>query len=239
VEDIELLVEEVEAATSRLVASARALVESKIAEPSALPGWSRGNLLCHLARNADGLRALLLSARSRQPLRMYASPTTRVADIEAGATRPPDVITADLIEASRRFVAEARAMPAAVWSSDVAFTSGGDASPPVVKASDIALMRLQEIELHHVDLDVGYAIDSIPTPVAERLLRRVARQRDRQALNVCVTANDAGWVGGTSFAEARTFVEGTAHALLGWLSGRADGSDLEASPTLPTLPPLG
>lgn len=170
---------------------------------------------------------------------MYASPATRIADIEAGATRPPDVITADLIEASRRFVAEARAMPVAVWPSVVAFTSGGDASPPDVTASDVVVMRLLEIELHHVDLDAGYAIHNIPMPVAGRLLERVARQRDRQALNVRITANDTGWSERAGRGEAETFVEGTVHALLGWLSGRADGSDLDANPTLPTLPPLG
>lgn len=238
-DDIATLVMEVEASTSRLIASARALSELQIAEASALPAWSRGHVLTHLARNAEGLRALLLSARSGRALRMYASPATRIADIEAGASRPPDVITADLIEASRRFVAELTAMPAAAWSSDVAFTSGGDAAPLHVKASDLALMRLQEIELHHVDLSVGYAIDDIPTPVAEQLLKWAARSRDRQGLGVRVTATDADWVGGAKLVDAQIFVEGTVHTLLGWFTGRADGTGLEASPVLPTLPPLG
>ena len=237
-DDIQVIVKEVEAATDRLINSATELSQSQIAEPSALPGWSRGHVLTHLARNADGLRALLLSARSRTALRMYASPSTRVADIDAGATRPADVIAVDLVEASRRFLAEMHAMPSASWSRTVAFTSGAEPSPPLVKAADIAVMRLQEIELHHIDLDVDYSVRNVPTPVAVRLLERVVRQRDRQSLRIRVTATDSSWAGGADADTADTIATGTARSLLGWLSGRTDGRDVEARPTLPALPPL-
>lgn len=44
-------------ATSRLLGTAAGLTDSQAREPSLLPCWSRGHVLSHLARNADGLTA--------------------------------------------------------------------------------------------------------------------------------------------------------------------------------------
>ena len=52
------------ASTERLLASAAALSDAQLREPSPLPGWSRGHVLSHIARNADGLRNLLIWART-------------------------------------------------------------------------------------------------------------------------------------------------------------------------------
>ena len=54
----------IDAATSRLTAAAAGLTDAQAREPSRLPGWSRGHVLTHLARNADGLRNLLIWART-------------------------------------------------------------------------------------------------------------------------------------------------------------------------------
>ena len=47
------------AATTRLLATATAISDTQAREPSLLPGWSRGHVLTHIARNADGLGNLL------------------------------------------------------------------------------------------------------------------------------------------------------------------------------------
>ena len=52
------------AATERLLATADALTGDQVREPSLLPGWTRGHVLTHVARNADGLRNLLIWART-------------------------------------------------------------------------------------------------------------------------------------------------------------------------------
>src|SRR5256885_15091039 len=56
-------------------------------EPSLLPGWTRGHVLTHVARNGDGLGNLLRWARTGTETPMYASREARRADIEAGAGR--------------------------------------------------------------------------------------------------------------------------------------------------------
>ena len=45
----------------------RQLDDAAIAEPSLLPGWTRGHLLAHLARNADALVNVLSPRRSHVP----------------------------------------------------------------------------------------------------------------------------------------------------------------------------
>jgi uncharacterized damage-inducible protein DinB len=44
------------AATDRVLATATTLSDAEAREPSLLPGWSRGHVLTHIARNADSFR---------------------------------------------------------------------------------------------------------------------------------------------------------------------------------------
>ncbi|KIX77423.1 mycothiol maleylpyruvate isomerase, partial [Streptomyces sp. MBRL 601] len=73
-------------ATARLLTVAGTLDDAALAEPSRLPGWTRGHVLSHLARNADAL----LNVMAGRP--MYASAEARDADIEAGATLPSEAL---------------------------------------------------------------------------------------------------------------------------------------------------
>ncbi len=80
---------EIEAATSRLLATAKTLSDADVRAPSGLPGWSRGHVLSHIARNADSLVNRLTTAATGVDIPQYPSPEARDAGIEAGAA-PPD-----------------------------------------------------------------------------------------------------------------------------------------------------
>ena len=54
-----------------------ALTDSQARAPSLLPGWTRGHVVTHLARNADALRNLLTWARTGIPTPMYPSRQAR------------------------------------------------------------------------------------------------------------------------------------------------------------------
>src|ERR671930_1390843 len=71
----------------RIEESVAVLTDAQARAPSGLPGWSRGHVLTHLARNADALVNLLTWARTGVETPMYASGEQRNADIEAGAGR--------------------------------------------------------------------------------------------------------------------------------------------------------
>lgn len=69
-------------ATDRLLTAVAKLDNAALAEESHLPGWTRGHILAHLARNADAL----VNVFEGRP--MYESATARDADIERDAGRP-------------------------------------------------------------------------------------------------------------------------------------------------------
>src|SRR5215470_6503891 len=157
------------AATGRLLATATALSDAQAREPSLLPGWTRGHVLSHIARNADGMVNLLSWARTGTETPMYASAESRSADIEAGAGRPAADLTADVRESAARFAAEAAAMPGDAWTMQVRALRG-----PGFPALGVLDRRLSEVEIHHVDLAAGYASGDWPADFVADALHRVA-----------------------------------------------------------------
>ncbi|HTF12608.1 MAG TPA: maleylpyruvate isomerase N-terminal domain-containing protein, partial [Asanoa sp.] len=110
------LMAEVNRATERLIATAAGFDEAAVAAPSALPGWTRGHVLAHVARNADGLRNLLTWARTGVVTPQYA-PGQREADIAAQAGRPAAVHLADIRESAQAYAAAADALTPQQWST--------------------------------------------------------------------------------------------------------------------------
>lgn len=237
VEEIRALIADLTAETGKVCASIEPLSDSQASgDASRLPGWSRAHVVVHLARNADGLRNLLLSARTGIPLRMYASPRTRIADIDAGVTRPAEVITADALESSVRFLVEARAMPPQAWEANVAFSSGR-ADAPMVVARRLLEMRLEEVVLHHVDLDVDYEFDDVPERILRPFLERFVIRRERQGvpLTIQLDGSDHPIV---ARAPAAPVVEGGLAGLVAWLAGRSQ-LGVRCDQPLPVLPSFG
>ena len=83
------LQERIGEATTRLTITAAGLTDSQAREPSQLPGWTRGHVLTHIARNADGLRNLLIWARTGVVTPQYPDLEAREAGIAAGAGERP------------------------------------------------------------------------------------------------------------------------------------------------------
>ncbi|WP_030593672.1 maleylpyruvate isomerase family mycothiol-dependent enzyme [Streptomyces anulatus] len=219
----------VRGATERLLDAAGELDNASVAEASRLPGWSRGHVLAHLSRNADALGNVL------RGLPMYASSETRDADIADGAPRPAAEQLTDLRESADGFLAVA-AEPAD-WSRTVTLRNGVTDS-----AARVPFRRWVELELHHVDLDIGYELEDLP---AEFVSREIAFLTDRFSGNQDVPAtaltdrDGRTWSTGGGPPSALVTVQGPAVELLGWLCGRRDGSALTvAGGPLPTLPPL-
>ncbi|MGW1891853.1 maleylpyruvate isomerase family mycothiol-dependent enzyme [Streptomyces sp. NPDC002004] len=215
-------------ATERLLTAAAKLDNASVAGPSRLPGWTRGHVLAHLARNADALANVL------RGLPMYASSETRDADIERDAPRPLDAQLADVRESAARF--EETAGEPADWSRTVELRNGVTDS-----ASRVPFRRLVEVELHHVDLGIGYELEDLPDAFVQQeisfLAERFRGRADLPAVTIRQQDGRTLTTGGRD--DAPVTVTGHQADLLGWLSGRRDGSALNASGgPLPTLPPL-
>lgn len=59
------------AAHSRMQASASRVTDDDCRGPALLPGWSRGHVLTHWARNADGQSRMLLAAMHGEIAEQY------------------------------------------------------------------------------------------------------------------------------------------------------------------------
>ncbi len=199
--------------------------------PSRLPEWTRGHVVTHVARNAEGLVRLLTWARTGIETPMYPSMQARAAGIEAGAGRALAEQLDDVRSSGTAFAAAAKQLSAQHWEATVRTRHGA------FPATRVPWMRVREVWLHLVDLDAGAEVDVLPADIATALVRDVAdwmhtRVSDRIELHV-PGGEPVIFGPGTS---APVPVSGPVQELAGWLTGRCTGDRLIAPDGLPELP---
>jgi maleylpyruvate isomerase len=213
--------EELAEETARLLATAAALTDPEVRAPSRLPGWTRGHVLTHLARNADSHVNLLTWARTGVETPQYPSPEAREAGIEAGAARPAAEQVADLRDSAARLDRAVRELPPDAWRAPV-----GGLRPPRHPAWYCLVRRLREVGMHHVDLDAGYGPADWTDAFVARELRDCLRTwpRDRSTIGAARFVGP----GGETLEEWPDLgdgpaVMGTPADMLAWLTGRSEG----------------
>ncbi|MEU5553294.1 maleylpyruvate isomerase family mycothiol-dependent enzyme [Micromonospora sp. NPDC047793] len=221
-----LLTGDVTDATARLVRTAAGFDATDLAAPSLLPGWTRGHVLAHLCRNADGFVNLLTSARTGEQIPQYASAQARDADIEAGASRPPEEHLDDLRRSADRFAEAVAAMPVPAWAATVETRRGP------WPAALLVWGRLRELEIHHVDLAAAYRPADWSPTFGHRLLHEVATgfgDRD-DAPPMVLRFDGAGHELVVGERAGAPVVTGPAAELAAWLTGRSTGTALTVTP---------
>lgn len=225
---------EVDRATDRLLRTAAALNEADLAGPSLLPGWTRGHVLAHLARNADACLNLLTWAHTGVVTPAYRDAEQRSADIAAGAPRPLAEQLIDVRDAAARFAAAADEMPAAAWTRVLDFR--GTSEP----AARVVWRRLREVEVHHVDLAAGYGPGDWPEAFSHRLLHELVTDlAGRDGFPPLVLhPGGAGHELTLGEPDGAPTVSGSAAELAAWLTGRSrgDGLTISSGGPLPTPP---
>lgn len=220
------------------VADGQALFERTAREldglgaPSRLPGWTRGHVVTHVTRNAEGLCRLLTWARTGIETPMYPSVQAREADIEAGAPRPQAEQLDDLHRTAAVFAAAAQELSTSQWDATVRTRHGS------VPASWIPWARVRELWLHLVDLDAGVEIDAMPEDIATMLVGDLADwMHTRVPARIELRSPGREPVAFGPEGAEPTVVSGPVQQLAGWLTGRSDGTRLTAPGGLPELPP--
>ena len=204
-----------------LLAGLDSLTDAELAEPSALPGWTRRHLLAHVASNAEALGRLVSWAHTGVENRMYASPEQRAVDIEIGARRPD--LRAWVRDSAETLTGAMRDLPAQAWDAKVVTAQGR-----TVPAREIPWMRQRETHIHAVDLRAGTTFADLPREFLVTLLDDVTRWRAARpgpALVVITPATTHELPGDGP----PTKVELPLPTAAAWLTGRY---------TDPTLPPL-
>jgi maleylpyruvate isomerase len=220
--------------TDELLDDVRVLDDDGVRASSRCPGWSRGHVLTHLARNADGLCNVLTWARTGVETPMYASREARNRDIEAGSGRSAAELEADVDASAERLLARLADLPTDRRHAPVRSGAGHEAP-----AHDVLWWRLREVCYHHVDLGTGRSFRQLPPAVVARGLPEAVERVSAQdgAPGLTLEASDVGatWRVG----DGRQRVSGPAAELLGWVTGREDGADLASDAPLPALPAWG
>ncbi len=131
------------------------LNDLSVREPSRLPGWTRGHVLTHLARNADSMTRAFGAARRGDVAERYPGPEgTRDADIEAGANRGAAELLSDVLDSASALDNALSLM------TDLAWHGSWRAGSVEGHVAELPWKRWREIELHHGDLALsGFGVD--------------------------------------------------------------------------------
>lgn len=240
--------------STREVAQAQQQLELAIADlgnsdmraDSRCPGWTRGHVLSHIARNGDGMANLARWALDGEVVAMYP-PGRRDADIDEGATRSASAIIDDVVATDQLALDALGELEGAVATDPMVAERvvrlGGDPdNGPARPARLLPYLRLQEVVVHHHDLDIGLdprqwheawveaGLPSVWSTMAGRL-------DDPPTLRVM------GESGLSALEPAGGSVEvtGSPSDLLVWLLGRSDADQrarLVVSPAGQDLPDL-
>ncbi|MDA0638335.1 maleylpyruvate isomerase family mycothiol-dependent enzyme [Nonomuraea sp. MCN248] len=221
--------------TARLLATAASLTDADVRAPSLLPGWTRGHVLAHLARNADSHVNLLTWARTGMRTPQYPSQEDREAGIEAGAGRPAAEHVVDLRDSAARLDRAVRTLPEEAWRSPV-----GGLRPPYHPAWYCLVRRLREVGVHHVDLNAGYGPADWPESFVSRELKTC----------LLMWPYEQSTISGARFVSAAgepldewsglgdgPVVEGVPADMLAWLTGRSSGDGVRVVPKGEPVPP--
>lgn len=155
------------ASHARLLAAVEGLTDADLRAPSALPAWSVGHVLTHLARNADSVVRRLVAVVERRQVPQYEGGAEgRAAGIEAGAGRPAAELLADLRDACGAVDDLLPVVADEVWEREVLAGNG----PTTVPAARLVYARWREVEVHHVDLGRGYRPADWPPELVQRML---------------------------------------------------------------------
>ena len=136
------------AAHQRLLNSLHDLSDDECRQPSLLPGWSRGHVLSHLARNAESHTHLLEAAGRGEIAEQYPGGVqARNQAIEDGSSKSAAELTKDVRASIYALEAAWAGATPATWAGE-----GRNARGAVIAMSDLMFFRWREVEVHHADL---------------------------------------------------------------------------------------
>lgn len=233
------------AARHRELASILRAIDSKtLLEDSALPGWSRLTIVCHLRYGAQASERMTRDALAGLPTGFY--PDGRSSQRPSTLRPGPDEKSADVVQSFRECSAALDELwadiPAEVWEATTIHEPEDNPEIGSITLMQLAILRLTEVEVHGTDLDLGLSnwsstfIDAaLPMRIAWLPRRHAPSQgslgswnlvaSDGPSFNVAVSQRVAP-VSHSEACQADVTISGSKADLLGLLLGRLDIADL-------------
>jgi len=226
--------DEVVAATERLLATLATMDDLSVTEPAPLPGWTRGHVLAHIEGNAHGLARLARYLVDGVERPMYSSREARNADVTLHAAWPAVAHLEAIAESAAQLDRDMRGVKEDAMDNTVIL-----GAVLQVPASRLAPQRLLEVSVHHSDLGIPtYTWRDWPSRLAEYFIPIVVADfRDGGAFPVDWIEADG--VRLEIIEGAGSGVRGNSLEMLAWLLGRAEGAGLEpvGITSVPAAPP--
>ncbi|BCW58302.1 maleylpyruvate isomerase family mycothiol-dependent enzyme [Paenarthrobacter nicotinovorans] len=205
------------------------LDESSVAEPSELPGWTRGHVLAHVAGISKAMARQLEYARRGESIELYdGGMDGRNKAIELAAGHSLAQHTKSVTTAVEAVIAAFDSLAPEDWQARIAYRDG------TVFDGGLALWR--ELTIHASDLGLGFGPETWSRPFCEHLIGFLAArvpETYKFVLQPTGLPQLSIGTGGTSIA-----ITGMLTDIAAWLAGRepslgslrataaADGVDL-------------
>ncbi|GAA2838043.1 maleylpyruvate isomerase family mycothiol-dependent enzyme [Kribbella solani] len=176
---------------------------------SALPGWSRGHVITHLANFSEAMTRQVDEALQGRLIEVYdGGRPARDAAIEAGADRPATELAAHVTQAVTTLLTS--------WDK----VSEDDWDRPILHRNSNLAAGLEatwrELTIHTTDLDLGVTPASWPTDFCLHLLDFL-RARTPEGTHLILQSPTATWENGTGQDLVLT---GSLPDLTAWYAGR-------------------
>ena len=166
--------------TAQLLDVLRELDVTELDAPSALPGWSRLTIVCHLRYGAAAFLRMTDDALAGRESSYYPGGRAlqRPSTLVPSRGERADDVLADWADAASRLDRRWSSLPDDAWTVTADEPADNPDLGPMSLAR-MALARLTEIDVHAVDLDVGFP-DWSATLVDAALPARLARLATRR-----------------------------------------------------------
>jgi maleylpyruvate isomerase len=162
---------------------------------------------------------------------MYGSVAERDAGIELGAYRSAAEIVADVAKSAKRLVDAFESLGQRALTSVVRL--GAAARGPAFLASDIPWMRLREVEIHLVDLDLSPTFADCPFEFLNSLLLEEIPKFDERIQGLVLICNEGPRY---QIGDGARVIEGSIGDITAWLLGRTNESEVRRLVSLQPIP---
>jgi len=213
--------------TDMFMATVESLADDEMTVPSLCEGWSRADVIAHVASSGRALVRLIDWATSGVERPLYASREARSEEIAALAALPREELIREVRESARNFAEQAQRLSGELAATEV------QVSGKTVPATSIVALRIAEVVVHHHDLDTAWTIEEADPDSLLNALEAVVRSlRAKGAPGMTlVTEERDEWVIGDGGLRVTSDREG----LLQWLA-RGDAEHVDFDGPVPALP---
>lgn len=138
------------AAHRALLAALGPLTDDNFRSPSLLPRYSRGHVVTHLANKTRAHLWIFGGPPVGEIRQLHPDGYDVDRAVDAGASRSASELRADLTQSFDLLQAAWESLDDALWTSNGIMTAGPRTMTEIVRH------HMRNVEVHHVDLDIGY-----------------------------------------------------------------------------------